>query len=83
MNRRRAALTLCVILTAVFAGSSARGQGVAGLPPGFVMGEDGALPPALDLSAAQSPLAFPNHPGWPVPVQGGASPPVCADIDPA
>lgn len=27
-------------------------------------------------------MAFPNHPGWPVTVQGGASPPVCADLDP-
>ena len=27
-------------------------------------------------------LAFPNHPGWPVAVLGGASPPVCADLDP-
>ena len=26
--------------------------------------------------------AYPIHPGWPMGVQGGASPPVCADLDP-
>ncbi len=34
-----------------------------------------AMPPGLPV--------YPIHQGWPVSVQGGGSPPVCADLDPA
>jgi hypothetical protein len=88
MNRQRTAVALfllsawiCVCAAPVASGAPDQQAGV--LPPGFVCGETGAIAPDAGLDGAPAPLAFPNHPGWPVPVQGGASPPVCADIDPA
>lgn len=54
------------------------------LPPGFVMDARGQLPPIEAGGGPQPALpVFPNHPGWPTNVVGGASPPVCADLDPA
>src|SRR5512140_158738 len=53
------------------------------LPAGAVFDE------ALTRTSVEGTIApprlsgFPNHPGWPVAVQGGASPPVCADLDPS
>jgi len=60
---------------------SAAPMSTAFLPPGATF--DGI--DATTCGAASPPElpAFPNHPGWPVGVQGGASPPVCADIDPS
>ena len=88
MNWLRAAATpfLLSASVCVYANASALTDpsgSAAALPPGFVCGEAGAIVPDAGLGGAPAPLAFPNHPGWPVPVQGGASPPVCADIDPA
>jgi hypothetical protein len=88
MNRRWAGFAFFVFSTAVcvyatpFAPTDP-GESATALPPGFVCGETRAGAPAADLAGAVTLLAFPNHPGWPVSVQGGASPPVCAEIDPA
>jgi hypothetical protein len=46
-------------------------------PAGCFEGAPSTHPVASALAA------YPNHPGWPVSVVGGASPPVCADLDPA
>jgi len=88
MNRPWAGFALLVFATAVCVHSApsaldAPAVSAVALPPGFVCGETGTGAPAANVGGEATPLAFPNHPGWPLPVVGGASPPVCADIDPA
>ncbi len=77
------ACTTAACAQAISSATADRCESAASLPPGFVCCDAGASAPDTDLQGVQTPLAFPNHPGWPVSVMGGASPPVCADIDPA
>lgn len=88
MSRRRMARALFILIasfcaSAVVSASGAAAPSAVALPPGFTCDETTVFPPLGGFGDAPAPLAFPNHPGWPVAVQGGASPPVCADIDPA
>ncbi len=64
------------------AGSDQTDQTAFVIPPGYVMHDPMLQPSPSGPIGAEQRLAFPNHPGWPVSVQGGASPPVCADFDP-
>jgi len=93
------AFSVAVGIHATASAQAAAVSSAAALPPGVVWDAAGAvasgavapaavapgdaLAPTADIGVAQTPLAFPDHPGWPVSVMGGASPPVCADIDPA
>lgn len=66
--------------------SSAAGETVfrASLPAGTKANEiDEEISTSRDTETSPALPAYPIHPGWPVGVQGGASPPVCADLDPA
>ena len=86
MTRRHSAITpLCLLFAA--SASLVAGHASAApvtLPPGYTLEKAAAdaatAPPAFSAPAT---AALPDHPGWPVSVVGGASPPVCADLDPS
>ncbi len=72
----------CIILTLVpAAASTAASTAPDALPPGFTWPGELAAGPAAPAAPAAAP--YPDLPGWPVAVVGGASPPVAADLDPA
>ncbi len=86
--------TVSGLLLLVLTGGPAIASGSPGtLPAGLSLLPDGTImPPNASFEAPGSPAllpgspslpGYPNHPGWPVPVVGGASPPVCADLDPS
>jgi hypothetical protein len=83
-----AATAAAAATTPAIAAASAETVTSAALPAGISVGDlpDAASPDPASSHPASDPTlmnpAFPNHPGWPVAVQGGASPPVCADLDP-
>ncbi len=76
-------LGLLFVSAAVAGPSGAVPVTVGSLPAGCVLDGSHSLPPGLEATPAPLLPVYPNHPGWPVSVPGGISPPVCADLDPA
>jgi hypothetical protein len=80
----RGLLVLTTIAAIVATPSTAAPGDRSSLPPGATLQTlPEASGPRADTMIHTALPAYPIHPGWPVGVQGGASPPVCADLDPS
>jgi hypothetical protein len=76
-------LLACTVLATGASASDRCAGAAAALPAGAVF-EAGSLKAGAAPVMPRGPMLrdYPNHPGWPVAIQGGGSPPVCADLDP-
>ena len=77
-------LVLIALLAVAAAPIAATAETRAQLPAGSTLdGIAGESEPAIDAGIPPALPSYPIHAGWPASVQGGGSPPVCADLDPA